>query len=243
MRSAVRKTFTFISISRNGTLGFTMLMEKIRQRLMLIPDMILQFVRVFLHTRILKVCLQKRASFFVGMTYHRHTASCFTFLIHCLIFFLFFFFLITVRPEIERFAVPDSVQLGQRLSITCTVIKGDPPIAIKWIKDGLVLQNNDNDGHHNHHRRRHSNNKNIMHTSSLTSNSVSTHHQNIVSSSSDQNYHQQQPNDVRIFDLADYSSTLLFPAVREHHRGNYTCAASNVVGQDEHTTSLVISGQ
>lgn len=76
----------------------------------------------------------------------------------------------------------------------------------------------------------------------------SRHKSDASSSSAHQHRNQGSEGDksgvsVRIHDLADYSSTLLFPAVREHHRGNYTCSASNVVGQDEHTSSLIISGQ
>ncbi|KAI1289176.1 Down syndrome cell adhesion molecule [Halotydeus destructor] len=43
------------------------------------------------------------------------------------------------QPVIEPFFLPNTVQMGQRLSITCTVIKGDPPIAILWTKDGVQL--------------------------------------------------------------------------------------------------------
>ncbi|XP_071033639.1 cell adhesion molecule Dscam1-like [Parasteatoda tepidariorum] len=47
---------------------------------------------------------------------------------------------VRVRPVIEPLYLPSSVQMGQRLSMTCTVIKGDPPITLKWLRDEHVLQ-------------------------------------------------------------------------------------------------------
>ncbi|GFQ82593.1 down syndrome cell adhesion molecule-like protein Dscam2 [Trichonephila clavata] len=44
---------------------------------------------------------------------------------------------VIVRPLIEPFAFPKSLQTGQRFSVLCTVTEGDPPIRIQWIKDGL----------------------------------------------------------------------------------------------------------
>jgi hypothetical protein len=41
---------------------------------------------------------------------------------------------------IEPFIVPASVHSGQRLSITCTVTRGDPPLIIKWLYDNQIIQ-------------------------------------------------------------------------------------------------------
>ncbi|XP_035221790.1 Down syndrome cell adhesion molecule-like protein Dscam2 [Stegodyphus dumicola] len=96
---------------------------------------------------------------------------------------------VRVRPVIEPFNLPPSVQMGQRLSITCTVIKGDPPITLKWLRDDHVLK---------------------------------------------------KDGDVRIHNLADYSSTLLFDPVKPEHRANYTCIASNEAGSERHSAAMVI---
>ncbi|CAG2102462.1 unnamed protein product [Medioppia subpectinata] len=50
-------------------------------------------------------------------------------------------FYITVRekPVIEPFIVPSLVHTGQRLSITCTVIRGDPPLTIKWLYNDHMI--------------------------------------------------------------------------------------------------------
>ncbi|KAG8187488.1 hypothetical protein JTE90_027213 [Oedothorax gibbosus] len=97
---------------------------------------------------------------------------------------------VRVRPVIEPFNLPPSVQMGQRLSITCTVSKGDPPISIKWLRDA----------------------------DSLSRGSA----------------------DVKVHNLADYSSTLLFDPVRPEHRANYTCVASNEAGSERHSAAMVI---
>lgn len=112
-----------------------------------------------------------------------------------------------VKPVIEPFVLPNSVQMGQRLSITCTVAKGDPPLIIKWLHDGEIINE---DSHHNNHN---------------------------------SNYPASNQQFVKVFHLTEYSSTLLFEAVKQEHRGNYTCLASNDVGEDSHGVSMVIYGE
>ena len=102
-------------------------------------------------------------------------------------------FLVKVAPLIEEFLLPSTIQVGQRLSLSCTVIKGDPPFSIQWLKDEEVINDNQK--------------------------SISVHH------------------------LADYSSTLLFKAINSEHRGNYTCIASNAVGQDVRTQEMIPYGK
>ncbi|XP_015789802.1 Down syndrome cell adhesion molecule-like protein 1 homolog [Tetranychus urticae] len=98
---------------------------------------------------------------------------------------------IQVAPKVDQFVLPVDIQMGQRLSISCTVIKGDPPFHIEWLKDGETIRED-------------------------ASSSIAIHH------------------------LADYSSTILFKAIKGEHRGNYTCLATNAVGQDSHSQMMVI---
>ncbi|XP_076349782.1 cell adhesion molecule Dscam1-like isoform X2 [Tachypleus tridentatus] len=43
---------------------------------------------------------------------------------------------VLVRPFIEPFRFPPSLHFGQRFNVMCVVTKGDPPVDIRWLKDG-----------------------------------------------------------------------------------------------------------
>ncbi|XP_054161030.1 cell adhesion molecule DSCAM-like, partial [Oppia nitens] len=113
-------------------------------------------------------------------------------------------FFVTVRekPIIEPFVVPSLVNTGQRLSITCTVIRGDPPLTIKWLYNDHIIGGG---GGHNGGSRE-----------QLATVAVKVHH------------------------LTDYSSTLLFESLTKKQTGNYTCVAINDVGEDKHSTQMII---
>ncbi|XP_054724884.1 cell adhesion molecule DSCAML1-like [Uloborus diversus] len=44
---------------------------------------------------------------------------------------------VVVKPVIEPFTFPKSLQQGKRFSILCTISDGDPPILIQWVKDEM----------------------------------------------------------------------------------------------------------
>lgn len=48
---------------------------------------------------------------------------------------------------------------------------------------------------------------------------------------------------IRVNEVADYSSTLLFESLTLDHKGNYTCTASNHAGTMSHTASMIIHGK
>lgn len=37
------------------------------------------------------------------------------------------------------FGIPEEVEAGQLLQVSCTVTKGDEPVTIQWMKDGIPL--------------------------------------------------------------------------------------------------------
>ena len=41
----------------------------------------------------------------------------------------------------------------------------------------------------------------------------------------------------------EYSSTLIIDHLEFHHRGNYTCTASNAAGSSQHTAELIVNGE
>ncbi|UYV62086.1 hypothetical protein LAZ67_1007775 [Cordylochernes scorpioides] len=42
-------------------------------------------------------------------------------------------------PKIQPFAIPNDLKLGDKISLTCSAIKGQPPFSIKWYKDGQSI--------------------------------------------------------------------------------------------------------
>lgn len=48
-------------------------------------------------------------------------------------------FLFTAPPVLSSFHFPDNLEESMRTSVTCSVISGDPPISLEWMKDGKRL--------------------------------------------------------------------------------------------------------
>lgn len=49
--------------------------------------------------------------------------------------------------------------------------------------------------------------------------------------------------DVQRNEVPDMGSSLVFRTVGQKHAGNYTCVASNKVGEDKHTAAMVVKGE
>ncbi|XP_035205555.1 Down syndrome cell adhesion molecule-like protein Dscam2 [Stegodyphus dumicola] len=48
-----------------------------------------------------------------------------------------------LRPEIKPFHFSGGLKPGKRVSVTCSVIDGDPPFTFRWLKDGTPLSESD----------------------------------------------------------------------------------------------------
>ena len=48
--------------------------------------------------------------------------------------------LITVPPKVSPFYAEDTLHVGDRASLTCSVTKGDLPLTISWTKDGRTVE-------------------------------------------------------------------------------------------------------
>ena len=129
---------------------------------------------------------------------------------------------VSIRPEIDGFTFPKSLHEGQRWNALCSVTKGDPPISIKWYKDGRILGSSSP-----------SSGPNSSGGSSRASSSSSTSSQSQASDLAG----------IHIYDVTQYSSTLNFDSLRPEHRGNYTCQASNHADSTSSTQELVVHGQ
>lgn len=46
---------------------------------------------------------------------------------------------ISEKPVINPFGFPQSLAEGMHVIVTCSVLTGDPPITIRWLKDGMTL--------------------------------------------------------------------------------------------------------
>ena len=47
---------------------------------------------------------------------------------------------ISAGPVVDEFSFPGHLREGRRTRLTCTVSSGDPPITLRWEKDGEPLQ-------------------------------------------------------------------------------------------------------
>jgi hypothetical protein len=48
-------------------------------------------------------------------------------------------FVFSVPPKLNPFSFRSDLHLGERVGLQCMVSKGDPPLTIAWLKDGLPL--------------------------------------------------------------------------------------------------------
>lgn len=53
-------------------------------------------------------------------------------------------YFLSVPPKVSPFYIEDNLHIGDRVSLTCSVTKGDLPLTISWRKDGRIM----NPSHH-----------------------------------------------------------------------------------------------
>lgn len=125
-----------------------------------------------------------------------------------------------IRPEIEPFSFPKSLQEGQRFNVLCSVTKGDEPVTIKWFKDSRLLGRPTS-------------------TSSSSSSSSSSMSSSLTSDSN----RAAELIGISTVSVTAFSSSLIFDSVRPEHRGNYTCEASNRAGSASVTQAMIVHGK
>ena len=54
--------------------------------------------------------------------------------------------IISVAPKIAPLASHSNLQRGERLSLTCTISKGDTPIFFKWFRNGIEVGGKETEG-------------------------------------------------------------------------------------------------
>lgn len=50
--------------------------------------------------------------------------------------YCFAFLLISAQPRVSNITFPNNLHEGMRTAVTCIVLSGDPPITLRWLKDG-----------------------------------------------------------------------------------------------------------
>lgn len=49
------------------------------------------------------------------------------------------YFCLIAQPQVANFTFASNLHEGMRTAVTCIVLSGDPPITMRWLKDGLPL--------------------------------------------------------------------------------------------------------
>lgn len=50
----------------------------------------------------------------------------------------------STKPEVAPLHFPSELKFGKRAALYCSVLDGDPPFTFVWLKDGVILTENDN---------------------------------------------------------------------------------------------------
>jgi hypothetical protein len=132
-------------------------------------------------------------------------------------FFFFLSFETTVPPVIEEFKFDSKLQSGMRTRIYCNVAQGDPPVRLKWTKDGTQL--------------------------TPISDKTSTKRGISNSMSSSSGAATLIPG-IRVREIDEFSIALIIENLESrHHNGNYSCIASNSAAVVNQSAQLLVNGK
>ena len=120
-----------------------------------------------------------------------------------------------VGPRITPFAMPN-VMVNARVQISCVIEEGDPPLTIRWFRNGRPLH---------------------AHSSASSSSSMSSPLSPLPSLPT-----APLPAGLRVINFNAYSSILTVDHVSISHGGNYSCLAENAAGIAVHAALLQVSG-
>lgn len=122
---------------------------------------------------------------------------------------------VIVAPLISPFSAPPNLREGMRNMLTCSVLEGDPPFAIRWFKSFETAQG------------------------------ISHHLIPIepLSGSSADDPARAASARLRVSSNNEFSSTLFFTNVSYEDNGNYTCVISNTVASANHTVNMMVKGK
>lgn len=125
----------------------------------------------------------------------------------------------------------------------CTVVRGDLPVNIRWSKDGRPIESAPVEStvggagfvSGNAMQAINEQQQQQQHQTSIAEQTTALNNNNPNSNSN--------LAGIAIKHLDPYSSTLTFASLQSHHRGVYTCDATNEAGRANQSSSLVIHGE
>lgn len=127
----------------------------------------------------------------------------------------------------------------------CTVVRGDLPVSIRWLKDGRPIGGSldNNQFSDSRHRAPLADNQvGQLETLAEPAEESAAAGATAAAAAHKAAYLESKP-ELAIKQLDPYSSTLTFSSLQADHRGVYTCEASNEAGRANQSSLLVIHGR
>jgi hypothetical protein len=132
---------------------------------------------------------------------------------------------VLVAPMLSPFLAPPNLRQGMRSMLTCSVLEGDAPFLMRWMKDGQLI---------GAQLLPPSLATSAAFRSSLSGNGATPRFDSIGAT---------YGNRYRItYGEEEFSSTLFFTNVSFEDNGNYSCVVSNSVAVANHTVHMVVKG-
>lgn len=126
------------------------------------------------------------------------------------------FLSILVAPMLSPFLAPPNLREGMRSMLTCSVLEGDAPFLMRWMKDDQLIG------------------AQLLPPSLTSAGSMGTRFPALGATSNHR---------YRItYGEEEFSSTLFFTNVSFEDNGNYSCVVSNTVSVTNHTVHMVVKG-
>jgi hypothetical protein len=123
---------------------------------------------------------------------------------------------VVAPPKLSPFGPPLSLHVGERASMTCSVVSGDQPLSLLWLKDGRPLEEPRADplGEGGGERR------------------------------GQRGQQGAGPRGPRVTQnrVDQYNSILLIESLSPEHNGSYTCSASNQAATVSQVQELLVNG-
>lgn len=129
------------------------------------------------------------------------------------------YLLMSVPPKLSPFGPPLSLHVGERASMTCSVVSGDQPLSLHWLKDGRPLE--------------------PTHPADPMDSMAA-----VGRGRGQRGQGQEAHQGPRVIQnrVDQYNSILLIESLSPEHNGSYTCSASNQASEVSQSQELLVNG-